>query len=47
MELKIEYEGTHATFLDLDISVVNNRFVELLQKMLKQGGDCQIVIKQI
>ena len=27
MELKIEHEGNHATFLDLDISIVDNRFI--------------------
>ena len=27
MELKMEYEGTHATFIDLDIFIVENSFV--------------------
>ena len=27
MELKIELEGTHSTFLELDISTVDDRFV--------------------
>ena len=27
LELKVEHEGNHATFLDLDISVVDNRFI--------------------
>ena len=27
LELKVEHEGLHATFLDLDISIAGNRFV--------------------
>ena len=27
LELKVEHEGPHATFLDLDISIAGNRFV--------------------
>ena len=27
LELKVEHEGNHATFLDLDITNVDNRFI--------------------
>ena len=27
LELKVEHEGPHATFLDLDISIAGNRFI--------------------
>ena len=27
LELKVEHEGNHATFLDLDITIVDNRFI--------------------
>ena len=36
MELKIELEGTHSNFLELDISTVDDRFVyKLYNKELR------------